>query len=43
MSRMVTLIIVLVVLIGAAFFLSTMAKEKPTQTIEVAVPEGNAA
>jgi hypothetical protein len=29
-----------VILIGALFFLSTLPKERPTQTIEVAVPQG---
>ena len=44
MSRLLVLIIVAVVLIGALFFLSTLPKERPTQTIEVAVPApgGNA-
>lgn len=42
MSRLLVLIIVVVVLIGALFFLSTLPKERPTQTVEVAVPGGNA-
>ena len=43
MSRMLVLIIVLVVILGGLFFLSTLPKEQPTQTIEVAVPQaGNA-
>ena len=29
-----------VVLIGALFFLSTLPKQQPTHTIEVAVPQG---
>jgi len=41
MSRLLVLIIVILV-IGALFFLSTLPKERPTQTIEVAVPQGNA-
>jgi hypothetical protein len=40
MSRLVVLIIVAVILIGGLFFLSTLPKERPTQTIEVAVPQG---
>jgi uncharacterized membrane protein len=40
MSRLLVLIIVLVVIIGALFFLSTVPKEQPTHTIEVAVPQG---
>lgn len=40
MSRLVVLIIVLVVVIGALFFLSTLPKQQPTHTIEVAVPQG---
>jgi hypothetical protein len=44
MSRLLVLIIVAVLLIGALFFLSTLAKERPTHSIEVAVPApgGNA-
>ena len=42
MSRLLVLIIVLVVVIGALFFLSTVPKEQPTHTIEVAVPQGSA-
>jgi hypothetical protein len=40
MSRLLVLIIVLVVIIGALFFLSTVPTEQPTHTIEVAVPQG---
>jgi hypothetical protein len=40
MSRLVVLIILLVVIIGALFYLSTVPKEQPTHTIEVAVPQG---
>ena len=40
MSRIALLVVIVVVLIGALFFLSTMAKERPTHTIEVAVPQG---
>lgn len=42
MSRLVVLIIVLVVIVGGLFFLSTLPTEQPTQQIEVAVPQGNA-
>ena len=34
------LIVLLLVLIGGLVFLSTTAKEQPTQTIEVEVPQG---
>lgn len=40
MSRLVVLIIVLVVILGGLYFLSTVPKEQPTHTIEVAVPQG---
>ena len=40
MSRLVVLIIVIVLIVGALFFLSTLPKEQPTQVIEVAVPQG---
>ena len=40
MSRLVVLIIVLVVIIGGLYFLSTLPKQQPTQQIEVAVPQG---
>jgi hypothetical protein len=43
MSRPLVLIIVAAVLIGALFFLSTLPKEQPTHTVEVAVPQGAAA
>ena len=42
MSRLLVLITIVVILIGALFFLSTLPKERPTQTIEVTVPGGNA-
>jgi hypothetical protein len=38
--RVIVPIIIAVVLIGALFLLSTLPKERPTQTIEVAVPQG---
>ena len=40
MSRMLVLIIVVVVLLGVLYFLSTLPKEQPTQQIEVTVPQG---
>ena len=39
MSRLVVLILVLVLIIGGLFFLSTLPKEQQTKTIEVAVPQ----
>ena len=36
------LIILLVVVIGGLYYLSTVPKEQPTHTIEVAVPQGTA-
>jgi len=42
MPRLAVLIVVLVLVIGALMFLSTVPKEQPTRTIEVAVPQGNA-
>jgi uncharacterized membrane protein len=36
----VVLIIVLVIIVGGLFYLSTVPKEQPTHTIEVAVPQG---
>jgi hypothetical protein len=43
MSRSLVLIILAVLLIGALFFLSSLPKEQPTHTIEVAVPQTAAA
>jgi len=44
MSRLLVLIVIAVLLIGALFFLSTLPRQQPTRTIEVAVPApgGNA-
>jgi apolipoprotein N-acyltransferase len=42
MPRLVVLIVVLVLIVGALFYLSTVPKQQPTKTIEVAVPQGNA-
>jgi uncharacterized membrane protein len=40
MARLAVLIIILVLIIGGLVYLSTIPKEQPTHTIEVAVPEG---
>ena len=40
MPRIAVLIIILVLLIGALVFLSTVPKQQPTKTIEVEVPTG---
>lgn len=40
MSRIAVLIILLVVLVGALFYLSRVPKAQPTHTIEVTVPQG---
>ena len=40
MSRLLVLVILLVVIVGALYFLSTVPKEQPTHAIEVAVPTG---
>ena len=42
MPRIAVLIIIVVIVIGALFFLSTVPKQQPTKTIEVEVPQGNA-
>jgi uncharacterized membrane protein len=39
MPRIVVLIIVIVLIIGALVFLSTVPKQQPTKTIEVEVPQ----
>jgi flagellar basal body-associated protein FliL len=43
MSRLVLLVVLVVLVIGGLYFLSTLPKEQPPQTIEVAVPQGTAA
>lgn len=43
MSRLLVLIIVVIILIGGLIYLSTVPKQQPTHTIEVAVPQGAAA
>jgi uncharacterized membrane protein len=40
MSLLVVLIIIVVLIIGALFFLSSLPRQRPTHTIEVAVPQG---
>jgi len=40
MSRLIVLITLLVAIIGAFYYLSTVPKAQPTHTIEVAVPQG---
>ena len=40
MPRIAVLIIILVLIVGGLYFLSTLPKEQPTETIEVAVPSG---
>jgi hypothetical protein len=42
MPRIAVLIVIVVLILGALFFLSTVPKEQPTRTIEVDVPQGNA-
>jgi uncharacterized protein involved in exopolysaccharide biosynthesis len=41
MSRLVVLILLLVLVIGGLYYLSTVPKPQPTQQIEVAVPQGS--
>jgi uncharacterized membrane protein len=40
MSRIIMLIILVVLIVGALFYLSTVPKQRPTHVIEVAVPQG---
>jgi hypothetical protein len=42
MPRIAVLIVIVVLILGALFFLSTVPKEQPTRPIEVDVPQGNA-
>jgi hypothetical protein len=42
MPKIAVLILVLLVIFGALFFLSTLPKQQPTHTIEVNVAQGNA-
>ena len=39
MPRIAVLIIVLILIIGVLFFLSTVPKQRPTHSIEVEVPQ----
>jgi hypothetical protein len=41
MPRIAILIIILVLIVGALFFLSTVPKQQPTKTLDVEVPQGN--
>jgi hypothetical protein len=40
MSRLIVLIVVVLIIVGALAFLSTVPKESPTRTVEVDVPQG---
>ena len=40
MSRLVVLIVIVLLIVGALAFLSTVPREVPTKTLEVAVPQG---
>jgi hypothetical protein len=42
MPKFVVLLVVLMLIVGALTFLSTLPKQQPTHTIEVNVPHGNA-
>jgi uncharacterized membrane protein len=42
MPRIAVLIVVVLLIVGALVYLSTVPKPQPTHTIEVAVPQGNA-
>ena len=42
MPKVAVLIVVVVLIVGALVFLSTVPKQQPTKTIEVEVPQGNA-
>ena len=39
MPRIAVLIIVIALILGAFYFLSTLPKEQPTRTVEVEVPQ----
>jgi hypothetical protein len=43
MPRTIVLIVVLVLIIGALFILSSLPKQQPTHMIEVPVPQSSAA
>jgi preprotein translocase subunit YajC len=40
MPRSIVFIVIAVVIIGGLYFLSTLPRQQPTHTIEVAVPQG---
>ena len=40
MSRFIVLIVVLLLVIGGLYYLSTVPSEQPVRTIEVDVPQG---
>jgi len=40
MPRLIVLILVVLLFLGGLYFLSTLASESPTRTIEVDVPQG---
>jgi len=40
MPRIAVLIVILVLVIGALVFISTVPKQQPTKTIEIEVPTG---
>ena len=42
MPKFAVVIVIIVLVIGALVFLSTLPKQQPTHTIEVNVPHGNA-
>lgn len=39
MPRIATLIIIVLVILGVLYFLSTVPKQQPTKTVEVEVPQ----
>ena len=41
MPRIAVLIVIVVLILGAMYFLSTVPKERATKTVEVAVPQPN--
>ena len=40
MSRLVVLIVLVLLIVGGLYYLSTVPEEQPTRTIEVDVPQG---
>ena len=40
MSRVIVLIVILLLVIGGLYYLSTVPSEQPMRTIEVEVPQG---